>query len=596
LDGTADVLAVVSVRTDVLSERGRESHLVDQLCERSEVLDLDPLGISDMRTLLAGSLDLDAGDAAQLAERTEGNPAFAVQIVRDQVERGQLLAEARGFRLVEGALPPTIGALWAGRFERAIAGQQAWRDLTEVAAALGTALTLQDWRRAAAEADLAFDEEVVDRLARRGLLHVDGGTARFAASALRELIETSATQSARWHRAIAAICPPEAMARRGRHLLRGGDPERALHALVSALEDAVARLDDAGTETTLRHAREAQRAAAVDPASHDACELDILELKVAKMRFGSIVHLEDRIRAVIAAVRGEGHVELLPDALLLLHALRADEGRFEESEALAQEAFDVARAYNAGRDAMYAALHLAHVHLIRGDLDRAETLLDEGIEAIDAANEALPLLRGQAAQFHAWAASSRGDQEGTKRWAQDCLRWARAAGAVVLEGRAYEAMAVAAHLAAQLDEAEQLYNQADAAFRRIGAERERNGVRVNLATLHADRGDFARATDMLEAEQRRAKRAGETLAADRMAIFLAQTYAGLGRWTELDQSLARVDGTGTAQGYVKALVSAAQMAWEAGQHQRAARAWGLAADQLERLGDHEGAAALRGRS
>ena len=76
---------------------------------QSSILELEPLSAGDTRALVRSLLP--SGDAEeqlgdQLAERAEGNPLFAEQLVALQREGGEV------------SLPPTIQALLAARLDR----------------------------------------------------------------------------------------------------------------------------------------------------------------------------------------------------------------------------------------------------------------------------------------------------------------------------------------------------------------------------------------------------------------------------------------------------------------------------------------------
>src|SRR6185503_16377770 len=64
-----------------------------------------PLPPADGLALAREILPLDDILCRTLADRTFGNPLFALQLVGDWVARGTLVAGPRGFRLADGARP-----------------------------------------------------------------------------------------------------------------------------------------------------------------------------------------------------------------------------------------------------------------------------------------------------------------------------------------------------------------------------------------------------------------------------------------------------------------------------------------------------------
>ena len=82
------------------------------------------------RRLVEELLRLDPGLAARVAERTDGNPLFAVQRVGDWVERGVLVPTARGLALDAGEDgPPRIEA--GPPAQRLLAPQRRWARRSE---------------------------------------------------------------------------------------------------------------------------------------------------------------------------------------------------------------------------------------------------------------------------------------------------------------------------------------------------------------------------------------------------------------------------------------------------------------------------------
>ena len=113
---TPPVVAVATVRSDLAADDPDLERRLEDLWESAgaDRIELEPLASDDHRALIDRLLALDADLADRLAERTEGNPLFAIQLLRDLVDRGLLEAAPDGFRLpadVELDVPPDIHRL-----------------------------------------------------------------------------------------------------------------------------------------------------------------------------------------------------------------------------------------------------------------------------------------------------------------------------------------------------------------------------------------------------------------------------------------------------------------------------------------------------
>lgn len=280
-DSPCPILFVLTVRDEELSERPVESAQLGELmslptCRWSEVR---PLSGSEQATLVHTHLGLDGDLAERLRERAGGNPAFAVQLVGDWVQRGILEVGNDGFSLRPGAhavLPDDIHAVWTARVDRVLeafrdSGAEEARISLEIAAVLGAEVDDAEWHRTCELADVTVAPGLVERLVRERLVRPvpgDGLVWAFAQGMLRESLERAAEESGRLadhHRAAAAMVRDKKGARGvterlGRHLFAAGKwvdalgyllegarlramrgEYRAAHTLLSRREDAVAR-------------------------------------------------------------------------------------------------------------------------------------------------------------------------------------------------------------------------------------------------------------------------------------------------------------------------------------------------------------------
>lgn len=250
-----EVLFVLTVRDDLLAERLAEAaHLehLEQLHD-AESIDVPALSMTEHRTLISTLLGLQDELVQQIADRTLGNPLFAVQLIGDWIERGVLVASSRGYQLEDGAsveLPDDLHTLWRQRVGRLLAerftGERAGaaRAALELAALLGQEVDTYEWEAACLLAQLAVPEELVDTLiAQRLARHTAHGWA-LVHGMLRESLERVAHEAGRSAR-LHGLCVEMLLTLYGEHAM--GHAERVASHLIQAgrLEEALAPLIDA---------------------------------------------------------------------------------------------------------------------------------------------------------------------------------------------------------------------------------------------------------------------------------------------------------------------------------------------------------------
>ncbi len=139
-------LCIVTIREEELQ---RNSELSDRLAvmleEGATRIDLEPLDVEGTRALLGECLPLEPDLADLVAQRCEGNPLFAKQLLLEWSRRDWLVREGRDFGLREGVdtsevLPTDAGALLQDRVEglaEASGGYRRFRDTVHMAAMAG---------------------------------------------------------------------------------------------------------------------------------------------------------------------------------------------------------------------------------------------------------------------------------------------------------------------------------------------------------------------------------------------------------------------------------------------------------------------------
>lgn len=237
------VLAVLTSRDD---DEGVCQSFTETI-ESGEVL-LEPLTPKDHLQFIHELLGLEPELEQKLAERTQGNPLFAVQIVSDWVERDQLEVGARGFRLRPGSdlsLPVGVLALWRERLAQLdTLGVGDWRLPLEIAAAMGQRFPRRMWEVASKELGAEIDPALLDALFSRAMLvREPNGTICWKHRLLRETVQQQSETQDRWkpiNLGIALLIEesggysPRMLERKAYHLIEAGEKHRALEALLEA--------------------------------------------------------------------------------------------------------------------------------------------------------------------------------------------------------------------------------------------------------------------------------------------------------------------------------------------------------------------------
>jgi len=215
-------------------------------CQRVRLF---PLSRHQVRELVQGLLVLDRQVEDLVAERADGNPLIATQLVSSWVSAGLLEQTLLGFRLSPGAapqVPDDIHELWDRRLARAIGAGPSDRTALEAAAVLGQSVHDDEWRRATQALGIAPEGLVLllARLKGAGLVRTAPRGFTFVHRLLQESLLERARAHSRW-RTLNAACAaavakgrPGTDRRRGQHLLAAGRIAEARPHLLRAAAQA----------------------------------------------------------------------------------------------------------------------------------------------------------------------------------------------------------------------------------------------------------------------------------------------------------------------------------------------------------------------
>lgn len=603
----APVLVLATVRDDLLVPGSEEARLLDELTAAAEVrsLPIEPLGPDDHRDLVARLLGLRGDLAQRVADRTDGNPLFAVQLVGDWVDRGVLEPTLQGFVLragEEGVLPDGIQQVWMQRLDTALAGLHPdARAALQVAAALGGEVDRAEWELACVEAGLAVPPGLVDRLVGAGLVHAQRGGWAFDHGLLRESLAEESRGAGtwrHWHAACVAMLAPSTA--RGAHARRAGhqdvcDPPAAADSWLEAAYEAILGAEYAQAEDLIRRGEATLRSLAVPDSDP---------------RWGRFAHrrltvMRHQVRLAEARAFAESWL-----AVARRHRWPALEARFlgdlgdifhrtgdlDEAERVVDAAEVLHLQQGSERDAVACRRVRANIQRIRGNLPAARALLvdlrrwyQQHDNALQAANTArdlaiLEVADGQPGRAAELVAEARQiyDRVGFRMGVVRCLN--TQGTALMVQGRLPDAIAA-------LNEALELDRRVKTG---LGAM-----ICVNLALAQLRVGAFADAEAAMAPHREPALAGGDPLF--ELVYRLAGLAAALGQrpvpgWeAELERAVELIDQIGISDGDVAwPLEIAGRQAALRGQPEASRALLELALAQWSAVGDAAGVGRLRG--
>lgn len=280
---TGRVLAILTTQ----QEEGADASLPSKKLDHEQVtqIELEPLSARDHLQFIHELLGLEPELEQRLAESTQGNPLFAVQIMSDWVERDLLEVGERGFRLRPGSkttLPEGVLALWRERLaqlDRAGVGE--WRLPLEIAAAMGQRFPRQAWERACEALGADLDAGLLPELFSRAMFERENNSAESIAwkhSALRDVVQQQSEAARRWgmiNLGLALLIDevdspsPRMLERKAYHLIDVGEPHEMRRALDALLEASAAYVEQSqyGVARTL-HAKHTELCDALGLDAH----------------------------------------------------------------------------------------------------------------------------------------------------------------------------------------------------------------------------------------------------------------------------------------------------------------------------------------
>jgi tetratricopeptide (TPR) repeat protein len=399
-------LFLLTVREELLPERPVEARALDAIeqLDRVQRLEIGPLSPDAHQELVSELLGLDAALIQQIAQRTQGNPLFAVQLVGDWVERGLLELRGHGLQLVHNAqvaLPDDLHSIWKGRIARLEAAPHYGMPTAQVeralglAAALGQEVDLSEWAEVCRMEGIIVSPLLVEALLSQRLAIGTRTGFAFVHGMLRESLERLAAergQLAHLHRA----CAQMLRARHGEHAQ--GHAERVAQHLTIAGDYAEALLPLLDASYQYQLAGQYDRAERVlDEHARLAQELGLSAEDVRVMRAGMQrawlgwsrggAHSEQAVQSAAqleATARRLGHDDVLGEALRLRGLVARFGGALEESLTLLEQALECFKRIGDAEGATKATLSVAVAMRELGRLEEAEALLIDAVQRAEA--------------------------------------------------------------------------------------------------------------------------------------------------------------------------------------------------------------------
>lgn len=568
-----------------------------------------PLAAHEHADFIEKLLYLDPALARTVADRTAGNPLFAVQLVGDWVTRGVLELGDDGFVLADGEqaqVPDTIFDVWSSRLDKLFCNSDASHiRAIELAAVLGFDVEADEWRACLQLEDAELPAGEVQLLLQHRLLEETDTGYRFVHAMLRETLVRRAKEGRRFvdlNRVCSKMLQtryaeePHLAERLGRHLLAAREHRDALTPLYEGAK------------------------ASGNAAEFERCQM-LLDLR----------------RQAIDAVGTTAVAERACSENQALRALcRAIAGDADEATMLAASALERAEALGDPCLIATCCYRFAQSHLFLNDFDACLPLLARARELVEAngcerrlrlevegiTGQALARLgRADEAITHLyvardiatdigdtlkldnilWALGSCERHRDNLAEAEALLREAIDRGEVLghrmMAARALISLGDVIRLQGRLDEAADLYRQV-LSYGHSEEQHETLIGRINLALVAVQTSRFDEAEPILDELQQvyeaRQNRTMLLYVASMQSACLAAHSEWCALEKQLDDVLARLDDAKLVDADLAICFEiAARLCANSSQPRLAARLFEAASSQWEAAGDRERARAIR---
>ncbi len=363
-----------------------------------EAIEVPPLSDEQLVELAHRGLGLVEPSARQVAAHTEGNPLFAIELIRHWAESDRLVRVPDGYALKDSApseMPDGLHRLWRWRLDRLFDdlgadARQPARDLLVLGAVLGRTVDDGEWRAAARhhpEHRYAFDR-LIEVARRHGLVVPDEERWSFSHGLLRHFLVTHVADAAaleRMHLACAEGLVDlhdsnsgEVCARIAGHFAEAGEAERALaHYRRAAVYYAEERRERRFREI-LRHRRQLFEGLPREKRDRHEARNRLLEARFLKLS-NRMTDCAEKAREVREGADADWAYERSVALWCEAVGHRAEHA-IDRSEQLYRRAVELIDAGEHPRDAIAEIIGLAGLLRDAGELIRAREMYARGIE------------------------------------------------------------------------------------------------------------------------------------------------------------------------------------------------------------------------
>ncbi|HJL40956.1 MAG TPA: protein kinase [Myxococcales bacterium LLY-WYZ-16_1] len=496
------ILMIGTLREEALLERPAEAEELRRVLdhERTEESVVEGLHGADHRALIGRMLGLEPSLADRVAERTGGNPLFAIQLVGDWVERSALVLGPDGFVLARdeaGNLPEDLSALCSARVRTAIGDRRGDRQLLELAALLGEQVVHREWKEAAAEMGLAPSRNLISALVRSQLAVLTRDGWRFGHGVIQESLIEQAIASkdhVRYREAIVAMLTRVhgvnafgVSERIGRHLLAAGRYEEAASRLLKGARDRHRQSDIDGLLAVLEDLRDALAVSGASASDRRWGMASGLEVQALTVR-GKLEQAESKVEDLLRSTRQYGWQDIEAEATVLSAQVAYDRG--DLARALDLYGQGLRAAETASNDGMQlrAQLGLAETVYRLGDHPRAQAHYRSALRVATRQDD--PVGKAEVHWGLGYIALWQNELELARSHFESQRKLFAECGNRLGLGRCLNALGEVARFAGDLDEAERLYRSAVQVQSVIGV----SGVipsRLNLSLVLMEQRRFA---------------------------------------------------------------------------------------------------------
>jgi eukaryotic-like serine/threonine-protein kinase len=608
------VLCLLTVRDESLAERPVEEQQLIALRDHPRVGELvvGPLGSLEHRRLIRQFLPLDDAVVDQLAERTAGNPLFARELLGDWVERGVLVPHTHGFRPHDeraAELPETVHEVWRERLERLLdqlpIGGDDVRQAIELAACAGRRIDRAHWVTACKIAGLDVPANLIDIFARARLIQGDGSRGTFSHEMLRESILRVADEAGRLqdyyeiHLATLDRLHPDAgierVEQRCRYLLGAGRIDEAVGPLLQAARHERDHFQRGATHRLVATAEEALEQ--LQASDDDPRWVEMWSL-LAWIHMYS--HSQEAVRylELVEANADPGrHIRELASVANVRAAIARDHGERDDAIAHQQRALDYYEQLGDTPGMVSCLNGLGMLRELGGEYDEALTTYRSALEMLEESGEQDALLFRECLLGIGRAQMKLERLDDAQRALDKALYYAKK-GPEGFEMSVHNDLGGLARLRGDLARAEDHYRACRQYHRDLGSRYQHMAsLNVVLVLIMRERHDQARELCVEAARGLQANGLDATLTYVNALLMCCAGYDG--DWESWDRFFEKASAHSEAslvdRDIAWAVEEAAQLAHDAGELERAAKLWPMAAAHWEPL-DAEYAAELRQRA